>query len=59
MIHFRIEDEPIKDKEIEKIIYIGYGEDENMQYELASKLNEVIDVVNKLNKEVDKNENSN
>ena len=39
-----------EDKEIEKIIYIGYGEDENMQYELVSKLNEVIDAVNKLNK---------
>ena len=39
-----------EDKEIEKIVCIGCGEDGNMQYELASKLNEVIDVVNKLNK---------
>ena len=39
-----------EDKVIEKIVCIGYGEDGNMQYELASKLNEVIDAVNKLNK---------
>ena len=55
-----MEDEPIKDKEIEKIDF-GVDEEEDfmvngyLQYhehigEICNKLNEVIDAVNKLNK---------
>ena len=35
-----------EDKKIEKIDYIGYGEDGDLQYKIIDKINEIIDVIN-------------
>lgn len=45
--------EIVKNNKIEKLDYIGYGEDGNLQYQIIDKINEIIEVLN------DNNSNSN